>query len=54
MKYVCNECGGTNIQRRVWVDANTDKINSDCSDGDSADNWCEDCESHVDFDVIND
>ena len=49
---VCSECGGTNIQTKAWVNANTNEYIGDAGDGDSGDNWCEDCEEHTIF--IND
>ena len=50
-KLVCSECKGNNIQIKTWVDANTKKCTTD--DGDEIDdNWCEDCEEHVDFDTV--
>ncbi len=45
---VCSECGGPNIQIKVWVDANTQEYKSD-TEGDTSDQWCEDCESHNSF-----
>lgn len=44
---VCQECGGTNIHIKAWVDANTLEYVDGCSDGDTEDNWCEDCGDHL-------
>lgn len=48
----CETCGETEeIQTRAWVNANTNLYQSDCSDGDSGDNWCEEC-GHVHFTTV--
>lgn len=44
MILVCGICSGTNVQIRVWVDANTLEYKSDTEDNDA---WCEDCQEHV-------
>lgn len=45
---VCSNCGGSNVQIKAWVDANTHEVIEIIgSDGDKEDNWCSDCESHV-------
>ena len=46
-KFVCEECGGTDIQIKAWVDANTLEYQEGCDLGDEDDNWCEDCEEHT-------
>lgn len=51
-KLVCKSCGGMNIQCRAWVDPNSDDILDSCSDGYIEDNWCNDCENHVNFEII--
>lgn len=43
---VCENCGSSNVQTKMWVDANTNEIKDSVSDGESNDNWCEDCETH--------
>lgn len=48
-KLVCSRCGGSNIETKAWVDANDDTVLSACSDGETDDNWCRDCEDHVSF-----
>jgi hypothetical protein len=47
-KYVCEDCGGTNIEQRCWVDPNTNEVVCECS-GDRDDNWCKDCNDNVYF-----
>lgn len=42
--YHCPICGGTNVQVRAWVDANTNEYICDCEDGGA---WCSDCEKEV-------
>jgi len=46
MMWICSNCGSSNVQTKKWVDVNTDEIKDDVSDGESDDNWCEDCETH--------
>lgn len=46
---VCKICHGTNIQKQVWIDANTKVIGDDASNEDDVDGWCEDCHIHTDF-----
>lgn len=45
----CSECGGTNIQIRAWVDANTHEcygvVNGPFLEIDDC--WCDDCEDNV-------
>lgn len=43
---VCSDCGGTNVQVKVWADANTNEFMGDAVLDDS-DTWCEDCEEHT-------
>jgi hypothetical protein len=51
-KYVCAECQSEEVQIRSWTNANTGQWISDCSEGDIEDNWCEICEKHVHFKII--
>lgn len=46
---VCLLCGGTNVETKAWIDVNTNEVLDFCSDGDSEDNWCRDCEEHVEL-----
>jgi len=47
--YFCPNCGSTNVQFKSWVNANT----GTCTDGqisnETDDNYCLDCESHVEL-----
>ncbi len=45
---VCSQCGGTSIQMKVWVDVNTTEYKSE-TEGETADQWCDDCEEHNTF-----
>lgn len=45
--YVCECCGGRNIQIEAWVDGNTKKYISDIDDS-----WCDDCQEHNYFDTL--
>lgn len=52
---VCKNCGGKNIETKVWADANDSTVLDCCTNGlenDPEDNWCRDCEEHVEFDII--
>lgn len=51
-KLVCENCGGTNIMCKAWVDPNSDNVIDSCSDEDIEDNWCDDCENNVNFKLI--
>lgn len=44
-RYVCSECGSTNIQVQAWVNANTHEYVDDIID--NAECWCEDCGKHT-------
>lgn len=46
MMWVCSDCGSTNVQTKRWVDLNTNEIKGEVSDGESDDNWCDNCGSH--------
>lgn len=41
-KFVCEECGSTNVEITAWVDANTNEYVSDSDDSE----WCSECEAH--------
>jgi len=48
---VCSECKKKNITVLVWVDANTNEYKDEglnCIE----DNFCEDCQDHVEFKEI--
>jgi hypothetical protein len=44
--FKCENCNSVNVQQKEWVEINTGKIMGACSDGEQADNWCPDCETH--------
>jgi hypothetical protein len=46
---VCELCGGSNIELKMWVNPNTNKLGDSASDGEEEDNYCNDCEQHVQF-----
>lgn len=46
MKWVCANCGSPRVEQKFWVDINTNEIMSPASDGESDDNWCDECSSH--------
>jgi hypothetical protein len=41
--FVCEKCGGTNIEIKVWIDPNTREHLYDADEP----AWCEDCEKNV-------
>jgi len=48
-KYVCSQCGGTNIQVLDWVDPNTNQYIGGNDDNKC---WCEDCACTTRIEVI--
>jgi uncharacterized OB-fold protein len=50
--YVCPNCGSSNVQYKSWVNANT----GTCTDGqisnDVIDNYCIDCQSHIELQKV--
>lgn len=46
---VCEQCGGTELERKAWVDYYTDQVLDDTGDYDTSTNWCRKCEEHVEF-----
>lgn len=44
IKYVCNECGGSNIQIEAYIDPNTNEYISDI---DTNECWCENCKKQT-------
>jgi len=46
---ICKKCGGSSIQIRAWVNANTNEFIDDSGDYDIDSQWCNDCEEHVEF-----
>ena len=51
--WCCKKCGGTNIEVKMWVDANDDTVLDSCGEEDS-DTWCRDCEDHTGIMLIED
>lgn len=49
IKLVCDKCGGTNIETKVWVDANDNTV-LESAFIDEQDNFCRDCQENVKFD----
>ena len=45
-KLVCTNCGSDNVHTKAWVNANTNEYVSDISDGETEDNWCDNCKGH--------
>lgn len=45
----CKSCNGINIEQKAWIDPNSNTALDSCSDGESEDNWCRDCNLNVDF-----
>ena len=51
--FKCSKCGGTNIQMLAWIDANTNEYKGEGPGEETEDNWCEDCQKHVEFDWVS-
>jgi hypothetical protein len=53
---VCKRCKGKNIETKVWADANDSIVLDSCTNGlsEEEDNWCRDCEDHVEFKYVED
>jgi len=49
--YKCQECGGTNVQIKIWYYPNEEKL-ANGDELDKNDVWCDDCEDHTGYDVI--
>ena len=48
--WICEQCGGKNIEMKAWIDANDNRVLDLCSsDGDPEEQWCRDCNEHVYF-----
>ena len=47
-KWCCSNCGGTNVEIKKWVNANTDEVGTDCEDEYG---WCPDCEGHQEVEL---
>lgn len=58
---VCEDCGCENVQTKMWVEVNTDKVKdgADSQGEDPQDNWCPNCGGHcilttkIEFDKNN-
>lgn len=53
MKLVCNNCGGSNIEVKAWVNPNTLEI-IQMLDDEIEDIWCRDCNLYVGITEIHD
>jgi hypothetical protein len=45
--WVCENCGGSNVQTKGWVLPNENNKFIDLVSEEINDNWCEDCDSHT-------
>lgn len=50
--YKCTQCGGSNVEIKVWFDPNTNKPSEDTDSLDRSDCWCKDCEEHTELEVL--
>jgi len=48
-KLVCMECGSDDIEELQWVSANTGEISGGINDTEVEDQWCNNCNEHVEF-----
>jgi len=44
-KFICPECGGTNVEIKYWVNPNTKEL-KDSATYDSDHQYCNDCQNH--------
>ena len=47
--WCCLKCGLTDIETKYWVNVNTHAIQDTCSDGETEDNFCNNCGEHTNF-----
>lgn len=47
----CTKCKGTNVQIISWVNPNTNETDR-CDDIDINEQWCQDCEEHVELEIV--
>jgi len=43
--WVCTNCGSDNVQAKMWVNVNTNKVSGEAMEDDD-EYWCDDCEQH--------
>ncbi len=44
----CSECGSNDVEVKMWVNPNTDRIGGECSTPlEEEDCWCYNCEEHT-------
>lgn len=43
---VCNQCGSTLVQQKIWIDPNTGQRMSSCGSALLEDSWCTNCEEN--------
>lgn len=51
MIHTCANCGSDKVERKVWMALNVPRTITPCSDGESEDNWCPDCETNCEVNV---
>lgn len=49
MAYKCTKCNSMEVESKMWVHQNTFKISDMVSDGETEDNWCIECQQHVEL-----
>lgn len=54
MKYVCKQCGSEDIQVRMWVGANDNKVGDWCNEDFDNECWCNECEDITSYETKED
>lgn len=44
--WVCSKCASHKVQTKMWVAINTNIPTGEVSDGETPDNWCQECKDH--------
>ena len=52
-KYVCKECGSSNVEKKAWVNPNNDNCFIDYISNDEDDCWCHDCDGHQELKPVD-
>ena len=50
---ICEKCSSDQVETLMWVDPNTDTVLDTTGDYDESQNWCRECECHVNLLNIN-
>lgn len=54
MIWVYKECGSKEVEQLSWVDLNTDEVLDGTGNYSIEENWCRNCEAHVEIEYKKD